>query len=375
MKRTVRVAALALTFSALAIPSLAARASGLRETRPTGVQAVSLAAQKVLNDSNFPAAFTFGPQGGLFFADRFSGEIRLKLTVSSSRLVFTVTNLSTDGEQGLLGIALDPNYPTSPYLYAYATRNDGGLVNEILKITISSGVGTGSTVIWTSQTTAGTYHDGGRILFGPDGKLYAQVGEAHDSSNAQDLSTDAGKILRMNSNGNAPGDNPLGGRIFTRGMRNGFGFAFDPVKHLLWETENGPECNDELNQFDNGDNGAWGPNENCSGTSPNDTNNSGPKPWTFPKRWFTPTIAPTGAVFCPAGGCGLPGHAGHLFFGSWNDAKIREVRFTANRLGVLAGWPKIALNRSDGILSMERNPVNGHLYFSDQNGIYELVPA
>ena len=79
--------------------------------------------------------------------------------------------------------------------------------------------------------------------------------------------------------------------------------------------------------------------------------------------------APTGAVFCPAGGCGLPGHAGHLFFGSWNDAKIREVRFTANRLGVLAGWPKIALNRSDGILSMERNPVNGHLYFSDQNGI------
>ena len=131
MKRTVRVAALALTFSALAIPSLAARASGLRETRPTGVQAVSLAAQKVLNDSNFPAAFTFGPQGGLFFADRFSGEIRLKLTVSSSRLVFTVTNLSTDGEQGLLGIALDPNYPTSPYLYAYAPRRCASSANAL----------------------------------------------------------------------------------------------------------------------------------------------------------------------------------------------------------------------------------------------------
>ena len=78
-------------------------------------------------------------------------------------------------------------------------------------------------------------------------------------------------------------------------------------------------------------------------------------------------------VFCPANGCGLPGHGGHAFFGSWNDAKIREVRFTGNRLGILSGWPKIVLNRSDGILSMERNPVNHHLYFSDPNGIYELV--
>jgi hypothetical protein len=64
-----------------------------------------------------------------------------------------------------------------------------------------------------------------------------------------------------------------------------------------------------------------------------------------------------------------------MFFGSYNDAKIREVRFTASRTGILSGWPKIALNRSDGILSMERNPVNHHLYFSDRNGIYELVAA
>jgi hypothetical protein len=78
-------------------------------------------------------------------------------------------------------------------------------------------------------------------------------------------------------------------------------------------------------------------------------------------------------VFCPVNGCGLTGHGGHLFFGAWNDGIIREVTLTANRLGVLS-LTKV-LDRTDGILSMERNPVNHHLYFSDPNGIYELVPA
>ena len=80
-------------------------------------------------------------------------------------------------------------------------------------------------------------------------------------------------------------------------------------------------------------------------------------------------------MFCPKNGCGLPGHGGHAFFGSVNDDKIREVRFTGNRLGILSGWPKVVISRSDRILSMERNPVNHHLYFSDPNGIYELVPG
>ncbi len=90
-------------------------------------------------------------------------------------------------------------------------------------------------------------------------------------------------------------------------------------------------------------------------------------------KWFTPTIAPTGMVFCPVNGCGLTGHGGHLFFGAWNDGIIREVTLTANRLGVLSLTR--VLDQADGILSMERNPVNHHLYFSDPNGIYELVPA
>jgi glucose/arabinose dehydrogenase len=370
MKRALLVAVLSVTALVLVLPALPAGAASGHSAQPSGI-----AIRRVLKDTGFPGAFTFDPvDGTLYYANRFSGQIRHQAKDGSTHLVFLVTNLSTDGEQGLLGLTIDPDWPAQPYLYAYATRNDGGLKNEILKIHVTGNNGDSSSTIWTSQTTAGQYHDGGHITFGPDGKLYAQVGEAHDSANAQDLSTDAGKILRMNSDGTAPGDNELGGRIFARGMRNGYGFTFDPVTGRLWETENGPECNDEINQFQNGMNGAWGPNETCSGTAPDNTNNSGPTPRRFPKRWFTPTIAPTGIGFCPDT-CGLPGHHGNAFFGSWNDNRIRELKFTSDRRGVAHGWPKIVITRPAGILSMERNPYNNHLYFSDPNGIYVLVKA
>jgi glucose/arabinose dehydrogenase len=193
------------------------------------------------------------------------------------------------------------------------------------------------------------------------------------SSDAQDLTTPAGKILRMTPTGKAPGTNVLGHRIFVRGVRNSLGMAIDPDGGGLWETENGPECNDELNRFDNGANGGWGPRENCTGTSPNDTNNSGPRPRTLPVWWTQPTIAPTGMVFCPSTGCGLPGSEGHLFFGDWNDHVIHEVTLTSDRLGVDS--VSSVLTRDEGILSMERDPVDGSLYFSDKTGIFKLVAA
>jgi glucose/arabinose dehydrogenase len=367
MKRVLSVAVLSLAALALVLPAVPAGASG------QSVQVSRIADRLVLKDHGFPAAFTFDPTDGtLYYANRYTGQIRHQLKDGTTQLVYLVTNLLTDGEQGLLGLAFDPDWPTSPYLYAYASRDDGGLVNEILKIHISGGVGDSMSVIWQAPTDDGNNHDGGHIVFGPDGKLYAQVGDGQDPENAQDLTTDTGKILRMNSDGSAPGDNKLGGRIFAMGMRNGFGYTFDPDSGRLWETENGPECNDEINQFQNGMNGGWGPSENCDGKSPDDTNNSGPLPRRFPQRWFTPTIAPTGITFCPDT-CGLPGHHGHAFFGSFNDHKIREFALDEDRRKILPGWPKVVLTMPVGILSMERNPYNSHLYFSTQDGIYLLV--
>jgi glucose/arabinose dehydrogenase len=231
-------------------------------------------------------------------------------------------------------------------------------------------------VIFSSDTTAGPYHDAGRILFGPDGYLYAVQGEAHDSSNAQNLRNSAGKILRMTRSGApAPGNPFIGSRgldplIYAYGIRNSLGFTFDPQSRQLWETENGPECNDELNRIVKGGNFGWGPKESCVGTTPNDTNNSGPKPRIHPKRWYSPVIAPTGAVFCEH--CGLdPASEGALFFGAYNTGEIRRVTLTPNRLGVKS-QRVVYRTRLGTVLSME-SASDGRLFYSDNGSIYELV--
>ena len=94
-------------------------------------------------------------------------------------------------------------------------------------------------------------HNGGRIAFGPDGKLYVVIGDGgEDPGTAQTLVGEPrGKILRMNPDGSVPASNPFGSLVWSFGHRNSIGFAFDPKLGELWETENGPDCNDELNHI------------------------------------------------------------------------------------------------------------------------------
>ena len=363
MKRSIAIAIAAAALGSGSAPAGA---------RPHGTPA-AIGAVPVATGLAWPAGFTFAPDGRIFYGERFTGEIRIyDPSTGSNTLFFTISNISTQGEQGLLGIALPPQFATTrPYVFAYATRTTpSGLRNQIVRIKDVSGTGTSPKIIFSSDTVAGAYHDGGRILFGPDGNLFVVVGEGHDSSNSQDLTNNAGKILRMNGNGQAPPDNPHPpSLIWSYGHRNSFGMAFDPVTGRLWETENGPDCNDELNRIVKGGNFGWGPKETCDGQAPQNTNNSGPTPRILPKRFYTPTIAPTGTVFCH--GCRL-GSASkdRLFFGAFNTSQIRRVTLTSSRLGVAS--QEVVFTNDKGVLSMERGPKGG-IYFSDPNGIFKLV--
>jgi glucose/arabinose dehydrogenase len=334
------------------------------------VRAATIEERPVATGLDYPAAFTFADDGRIFYGERFSGEVRIiNRSTGTNHLFFDVSNLSTDGEQGLLGVALHPNFPKTPYVYVYATRTVGGLHDQILRITNSGGHGTNMKVIFSSSTTAGQYHDGGRILFGPDGMLYAIQGEAHSPSNAQNLQNPAGKVLRMTPAGQPAPGNPFGNRIFSYGLRNSFGFAFDPRTGRLWETENGPSCNDELNRIVKGGNFGWGPNETCSGQAPQNTNQDGPKPRILPKRFYTPTIAPVGVAFCK--GCGLGSQSeGKLFFLAYKTHQIWRVRLSSNRLGVRS--QTVVHSHGNSVFSMEVSP-GGGLFFSAPSGIFKLV--
>lgn len=336
---------------------------------PARASALAVGAEPVVSGLSFPAAFTFARDGRLFYGERFTGEIRIYDPESGSdTLFFDIPGVLTSGEQGLLGLALSTS---RPYVFAYATRNVGGNPrNQILRIRDDGGTGSDMRVAWEEDIVANSFHNGGRILFGPDRKLYAIVGEAENPANSQNIGIDAGKLLRISQDGQIPPDNPFPGNpVWAYGIRNSYGFTFDPLTGFLWETENGPECNDELNRIQKGMNYGWGPHETCSTPPPppQNTNQDGPSP-VLPQVWFTPTIAPTGIAFCV--GCGISGAEGTFFSGDVNTRRIRRSTLSGNRQQIVS--TVIVYTHSSGILSMERGPQNA-VYFSDSSGIWKLV--
>ena len=274
IRTTVRLLILTLIASSLAVVTLA----------PAANAGASIKVLKVKGGLRGPAGFTFLPGGKLLYAERGTGQIRiLNLETKHTRRFFTIAGVNGAGERGALGVAVHPAWPDQPFVYVFATRNAGGnLRNQIVRIRANkhdgAWKGVGMKVLLSAPASNDPYHNGGRIEFGPDGRLYAIVGDGHNSTNAQDVTGNLrGKILRLRADGGVPADNPMIGgertRMFAYGIRNSFGFAFDPDTGDLWETENGPGCNDEVNRIVAGENYGWGPSESC----PN-TNNSGPSP-------------------------------------------------------------------------------------------------
>ncbi len=340
---------------------------------------VALDAVRVASDLNGPSGFTFGPGGKIWYLERGTGEVRIFTpSTDHDRLFENITRVNGDGERGALGIALHPRYPAKPFVYVYVTRADhGALVNELLRIRSVNGHGAGIRVLFKWRVVGGaggaSNHNGGRILFGPDGNLWIMTGENADPANSQQRANLRGKVLRIRPDGSVPAGNPFGTRIYAFGIRNSFGFTFDPRTGRAWETENGPSCNDEVNWIRRGGNYAWGPNQSCGSLpTPRDTNRDGPQPRRLPKAVFVSTVGITGAAFCD--GCRLgAGREGDLFVGDVNTGSVRVLNLNGARTGFRSG-PRTVLNLGDGIHSMEVS-ANGRIYVSTPNAIWRIVRA
>lgn len=334
-----------------------------------------IGARRVAAGLDQPVGFTFDPRGRIWYVGKASGEVRtLNLERDSDRLFYRFSGVSSLGERGALGVALHPDYRQTPFVYVFVTRGPGAqpLENQIVRLRNDDGRGRHPKIIFRSPTTTRTNHNGGRILFGPDAMLYAVVGDGGvNQGTAQDLDDVRGKVLRMTPSGGVPSDNPFGNLVFSYGLRNSFGFDFDPQTGDLWETENGPECNDELNRIQPGSNYAWGPNFDCGGVpAPLDTNADGPLPRVLPLEFFTPTIAPTGLAFCD--GCALgPDAEGTFFFGTSKAGTLYQASLNVTRDDIVSVDP--VLGDPGRITSLEEAP-DGRIYFSDLAGrIFRLV--
>jgi glucose/arabinose dehydrogenase len=332
----------------------------------------------------YPIALAFASDGRIFFAERFTGKIQiLGNATKAPSTFFTVPGVASSGERGLLGLALDPEFAINPYMYVYQTYNDainGTIYNRIIRILADGDTGRFDSVILRMPPLSGaTNHNGGVIAFGPDGKLYAVVGENANAELAQDPMSPMGKVLRMNPNGSAPADNPLysnpnwNNLTYTYGHRNMFGLAFHPFDGRPYVTENGPSCNDEVNRLVAGGNFGWGANQTCSQppAPPVNTNRDGPDPIVLPIRWYTPVIVPTNAAFYTAS---VPTSSrGHLVVGSYADRGLHELTLDPVD-GISVVQETILATADEPIIDVEMG-LDGYLWVTTPSTIYRLVPA
>lgn len=142
---------------------------------------------------------------------------------------------------------------TDVWVYAYHSTGSG---NRIVRMPYTEGV-LGDIQIVLDGLPGGRGHNGGRIAFGPDGMLYATVGETRIPDLSQDPNSLGGKILRMTPDGGIPSDNPIGNSlVYSLGHRNSQGLAWDETGRL-WATEFGDDAWDELNRIEPGGNYGW----------------------------------------------------------------------------------------------------------------------
>jgi glucose/arabinose dehydrogenase len=228
-----------------------------------------------------PWGIAFLPDGDALVPERDSGRIFQVHAGSEPREVMTVGDVEHAGEAGLLGLAVSPRYAEDGLVYAYFTGPDD---NRIVRFKLG-----GEPQVIVQGIRKAPIHDGGRLAFGPDGKLYATTGDAGDKPLAQDKGSLNGKILRMEPDGSVPADNPFkGSLVYSYGHRNVQGITWDPSGRM-WSAEFGQNTWDELNLITAGGNYGWPEVEGKGGTS---------QGFIDPKVvWATKDASPSGVAY------------------------------------------------------------------------------
>ena len=210
-------------------------------------------------------AMEFAPDGRLFVCEQ-SGRLRVIENGVLRPEAFVTLDVDDFHERGLLGIAFDPGFATNQHLYVYYTAKAPSLHNRVSRFTADGNlvVPGSETSILELDSLTNDNHNGGAIHFGADGKLYIGVGENGNRDNAQTLTNLLGKVLRINSDGSIPADNPFyntaTGRnraIWALGFRNPFTFAVQPGTGRIFINDVGHDFREEIDELARGANYGW----------------------------------------------------------------------------------------------------------------------
>jgi glucose/arabinose dehydrogenase len=302
-----------------------------------------------------PWAIDFADDGRIFLTERIGNVRVIEDGELKEQPVFS-TDVAKVGEAGMLGLALDPEFERNHLIYVYYTYVDekGSLWNRVVRLKEDSNRASLDRIL-IDKIPGAAIHDGGRIKFGPDKKLYITTGENGNSGLAQDLNSLAGKILRMNPDGTVPDDNPFpSSPVYSYGNRNPQGLAWHPTTGELYATEHGPAGNDEVNIIRPGMNYGW-PLEQCAA-----------KNFVEPLICYEISIAPSGATFYSSDK--LP-YKNHLFFATLRGQHVEHVIFAEDGIraeNFLQGFGRIR--------DVVEGP-DGYLYLATSNRDGRGIPA
>ena len=319
--------------------------------------------------ANFPTALAFAPDGRLFYAER-GGTVRV-FQDGGTRVFASVQTVTTEAgggysERGLLGLAVSPTFAADRFVYAFYSMANRTR-QAVIRWTDCAGEAREPTVIVELPSGASCCHKGGRLAFGPDGKLYVTLGAQHAPAAAADTSDVRGKVLRYNPDGTVPADNPFGADnpVWASGFRNPFGLAISAGGRVA-VTSNGPsgDAGSPPSGYDivatnvtRGSVHQWPAcygyshpirGATCTGTEPE---------WSSEAR----AVVPTGATF--VNGSGPAGYANKLVFCTLNEG-MKIITDATPHASVAEGDDRCALD-------VDQAPDNS-LWVADTDAIHRV---
>lgn len=352
MNRALVITIVAVSAVALALVWLPTTPAPL----PSPELLTDIGVEVVASGLHVPWAMDFAPDGRMFFTERI-GTIRVIENGNLREEPVFRTEVANIGQAGMLGLALDPDFHNNNFIYVYYTYADatGDLWNRVIRLIESDNIATEDRILIDKIPGAAT-HNGGRIKFGPDDKLYITTGDAGNPTSAQDLQSLAGKILRINPDSSIPDDNPFANSpVYSYGHRNPEGIAWHPETKEMFATEPGPVGNDEINLVKHGMNYGW-PEEQCR-----------VQVYMAPIVCYEVTIEPAGATFYSSDV--LP-YKNDFFFAALRGTHVERVVFDGSNVMM-----KEKLLEGFGRLRDIVEGPDGYLYIATSNRDGRAFPA